>query len=911
MKKIFTLFAALMMAFSMFAADIPAGTKFYLTPSANWNQSNARFAVYFFGNGEAWVSMTKVAGENNLYEVTSPNKVYKNLIFCRMNPSAAANNWNNKWNQTSDLTYDGTKNHYTVKEGTWDKGGGTWSIWPVPAQKTYKDITITITANAEPQIKWWNAGDKLANGGYVAMTAIGAEKTYSYTLAQVDEATGVEYSIKVGEAEGAAQQTSVNVTADFKQMLAKVAVMGVNNWDGTDVMTASDDYLSASITLPLVENKSYQLKLTVDGAWFGGSSVKITSANNSASFAEDTGGDGSITTSIAGDYVFTYTYATKMLVVTYPDNGGVTPPEPDPTFDYYVTGSFNEWANPDPNHGMTLDGDVYKATLTLAAGETQLKVTNGTWDNAKGFDAMGAEYEEVTREAKDGNILVTLATGKDVVVVYDATAGKVTFEGLTEKAPSPKFDYYVVGSFNDWKNPDANHGMTLVGDVYKATVTLNVGANMLKVTNGTWENAKGFDAMGAEYEEVSNDTKDGNILITLTEGKDVVVVYNATTGKVTFEGLTEKVVVTPDVITYVLMGVGGDWTTGIALTKNETAEYGEEYVLLGQEIAEGDAVKVVTLVNGVAEAYCGAVENASPVKFEFDNDGNIVLLPGKYDFYFKVNDPTTYEDDAMYIAGEAYPVEPEYNVVEDEITNLMIDMESMCIIGGPSAEFGVDVFLALTEQNQDGTWALSDESSVAIQGVDATFIDGYAYDIDVYAPAVKVVLHVEFGGTKYELQIDMTSKPVVIEIADAIVSKEEYPDGMGGTYTNWTMDGQWSDGETTYPVLVDMPDFDPTIVEADMMVTIRIGSWLEVMYGAAEGLVHATVAENVVTLTGTLTSYAAGTWEVTISGTLPGGATTALDNIDATVAPVKAIVNGQLVITKDGVQYNAQGAILK
>ena len=289
----------------------------------------------------------------------------------------------------------------------------------------------------------------------------------------------------------------------------------------------------------------------------------------------------------------------------------------------------------------------------------------------------------------------------------------------------------------------------------------------------------------------------------------------------------------------------------------------------------------------------------------FDENGNVVLAPGKYDFYYKV------AENGIYIAGEAYPVEPEYNVVEDEITNLNIDMESMCIIGGPSAKFGVDVFLALTEQNQDGTWALSDESSVAIQGVDATFIDGYAYDIDVDAPAVKVVLRVEFGGSNYELHIDMVSKPVVIEIADAIVSKEEYPDGMGGTYTNWTMDGQWSDGETTYPVLVDMPDFDPTIVEADMTVTITIGSWLEVMYGAAEGLVHATVAENVVTLTGTLTSYAAGTWEVTISGTLPGGATTALDNIDATVAPAKAIVNGQLVITKDGVQYNAAGAQVK
>ena len=38
---------------------------------------------------------------------------------------------------------------------------------------------------------------------------------------------------------------------------------------------------------------------------------------------------------------------------------------------------------------------------------------------------------------------------------------------------------------------------------------------------------------------------------------------------------------------------------------------------------------------------------------------------------------------------------------------------------------------------------------------------------------------------------------------------------------------------------------------------------------------------------------------------------TALENLTTTVAPVKAIVNGQLVIVKDGVQYNAQGAVVK
>ena len=255
--------------------------------------------------------------------------------------------------------------------------------------------------------------------------------------------------------------------------------------------------------------------------------------------------------------------------------------------------------------------------------------------------------------------------------------------------------------------------------------------------------------------------------------------------------------------------------------------------------------------------------------------------------------------------------EPEYDVIEDEITNLAIDLESMCIIGGPSSQYAVDVFLVLTEQNLDGTWALSaEESSVAISSLDATFIDGYAYDIDVDAPAVKVVLHVEFSGTKYELQIDMTSKPVNIEITDATIIKEEYPDGEGGTYTNWTMEGQWSDGNTTYPVLVDMSAFDPTVAEADIMVNIMVGSWLDVFFGAAEGLVHATVAENVVTLTGTLVSYTSGTWNINISAQLPK-VPSALENLDTTIAPAKVIKNGQLVIIKNGVQYNAQGAVVK
>ena len=128
MNKFFSVLLVLCMLISMIPMAVFAATPatLYLKPNSNWLNDGARFAAYFFGNGESWASMTDADGDG-VYECAVPSG-FNSVIFCRMNPGSSTNNWNNKWNQTSDLTIPSNGNNcYTVAAGTWDAGGGSWS----------------------------------------------------------------------------------------------------------------------------------------------------------------------------------------------------------------------------------------------------------------------------------------------------------------------------------------------------------------------------------------------------------------------------------------------------------------------------------------------------------------------------------------------------------------------------------------------------------------------------------------------------------------------------------------------------------------------------------------------------------------------------------------------------------------
>ena len=160
-----------MTSLSVSAATTSDGTKVvYLKPNANWLKDGARFAIYTFGDGEAWTSMTD-ADKDGYYEVTVPKGNWTGIIFCRMSPSATANNWTNKWNQSADLTIPDNANCYTVAEGAWDKGAGSWSMYtPVTDPSDPSDPTVPTTPvetdPTDPPVKYdyTVAGDQALTG---------------------------------------------------------------------------------------------------------------------------------------------------------------------------------------------------------------------------------------------------------------------------------------------------------------------------------------------------------------------------------------------------------------------------------------------------------------------------------------------------------------------------------------------------------------------------------------------------------------------------------------------------------------------------------------------------------------------------------------------------------------------------
>ena len=179
---------------------------------------------------------------------------------------------------------------------------------------------------------------------------------------------------------------------------------------------------------------TYQFKIT-DGSW-----------NNSWGDPNNDYSEVQFDMPYYGDVTIWFNSDTKEITVETVETDIPEPTEPwEPTEpvepvvgEFYVAGSFNDWNCADPAYVMTDNGDgVYSLTFFLAAGEYELRVTDGTWNNS-----WGSPYDEIE------NYKFAFDSDRDITVTFDGSTVNVFGE------PMPEDDAVTVylQDNNEWQD---------------------------------------------------------------------------------------------------------------------------------------------------------------------------------------------------------------------------------------------------------------------------------------------------------------------------------------------------------------------------------------------------------------------------------------------------------------------------
>jgi hypothetical protein len=199
-SRVLSVMLALVLVLGMIPVFASAAdtTTIYVQPNSNWLRDGARFAAYFFGNGDTWVDC--VDAGDGLYSVEVPAG-FTSVIFCRMNPGTTANNWTNKWNQTKDLAIPTDNKTIYVVDG-WDKGNGQW------IEKGGELEEIEVVYYLRGDMNGWGIDHPMTKNedGTYSVTISLAAGTYAFKAA--DEGWGANWG------EGGAGGGNLSITVD-------------------------------------------------------------------------------------------------------------------------------------------------------------------------------------------------------------------------------------------------------------------------------------------------------------------------------------------------------------------------------------------------------------------------------------------------------------------------------------------------------------------------------------------------------------------------------------------------------------------------------------------------------------------------------------------------------------------------
>ncbi len=534
----------------------------YLVPNSNWTQANAKFSAYYFGGtvGENGIFTNFLtAADGTHYEATVPDGA-TTVIFVRHNPTLTSPDWGDdkSWNQTNNLTIptDGT-NCYTVADGVWSNGDGSWSIYTVTTPRVTFGAEVPTSVEVNTEITLSATSENFSS----------EEVSYAYSV-KVPDATdftaieGTAYTPSVvGTYTLKVVATAGEETAE-KEMTLTVKAAAIDITIRVQIPSDLTGWETADLYLYLWNNddiKDVWGKLTSEGEnWYSytihAATVNFIVVNGNAwnGDARQTADTKGVTAS--GCYVVGNASAKKSVTST-------DCPTTDPTVAFESVAS------------TATVGDVIALAATYKNFSATPTITYSVKEpGAEDFTAItGTSYT------------VPKKVGVYVLKVM-ATAGEESAEKTLDVTVTTKC--YLAGTGIeglDWgedkRMPMYDNAITL------SNVAANTKISFKVVVDGSWLGISSVDTENSSKGVEGTD----NIEITTSTAGDVEIKYDASTQKIIVTGEFGGVVAITSytvVGTKELMGTTKDFDeTATANDMVETAEGSKIWKLTKQNVA--------------------------------------------------------------------------------------------------------------------------------------------------------------------------------------------------------------------------------------------------------------------------------------------------------------------------------------
>ena len=118
----------------------------------------------------------------------------------------------------------------------------------------------------------------------------------------------------------ASKLTATPTLQEEVEVIPTVAIAGdMNGWNtSANLLVLAADKLTATATINLAEAKDYGFKVVLGGNWLSDGGAVTREAATLVFTGANTEANTTLTADVAGEYTFTWTYATNTLVITFP-----------------------------------------------------------------------------------------------------------------------------------------------------------------------------------------------------------------------------------------------------------------------------------------------------------------------------------------------------------------------------------------------------------------------------------------------------------------------------------------------------------------------------------------------------------------------------------------------------------------